>query len=107
LSLSRLFGDFGRIASTSLAELKDNSASWREQLLNRLRDTDRHEITTRESGEMFKLTLAFLLLISAASYKPATLRDALQTELQSIGQELQSIFDVNTIFPGLFPMYHG
>ncbi len=56
---------------------------------------------------MLKLTLALLLFASAVTYEPAAFRAMLQPELQSIGWQLRSIFDIDRILPGLSRSRHG
>jgi hypothetical protein len=51
---------------------------------------------------MSKLMFAVLLFASAVTYKPAAFRGVLHADLQSIGLQLRSAFDVGRIFPGLF-----
>lgn len=56
---------------------------------------------------MSKLILALLLFASAVAYEQATLAEALQSEMQSIGGQLRSIFDIGRVLPGLFHTRHG
>ena len=56
---------------------------------------------------MSKLTLAFLIFASTVAYKPAALSDALRAEMQSIGWQLRTMFDVGKFAPGLFHSDRG